>query len=275
MKKSIIKLNSNKLIVVGGIYSNVEALKKFLNIIQKPIYKNIPVINTGDIFAYFSEPDQAIDLVKKNNFLSIMGNCEESIAFDANDCGCGFKKNSACDLLTTQWFPYSKRNISFKNKQWLKKLPYEIIIKYKSKKYLVCHGSPRKINEFILPSTSKTVIKNLLKNYNGVIAGHSGIPFTRYLKDRFWHNSGAIGLPPNDGTNKGWYSIIDLENGAIEHKSFTYNHLSTFKKMMKIKLNVHYAKTLKSGYWPSTDIFKEYDLNILKSPIPRRGIIYR
>ena len=26
MKKSIIKLNSNKLIVVGGIYSNVEAL---------------------------------------------------------------------------------------------------------------------------------------------------------------------------------------------------------------------------------------------------------
>ena len=95
VKKSVVKLNSNKLMIVGGIYSNVEALKKFLNIIQKPINKKIPVINTGDIFAYFSEPDQAIDLVKKNNFLSIMGNCEESIAFDANDCGCGFKKNSA------------------------------------------------------------------------------------------------------------------------------------------------------------------------------------
>ena len=62
MKKSIIKLDNNKLIIVGGIYSNVEALKNFLNIIQKPIYKNILVINTGDIFAYFSEPDQAIDL---------------------------------------------------------------------------------------------------------------------------------------------------------------------------------------------------------------------
>ncbi len=273
MNKISIQLRSNKLIIIGGIYSNIEAFNKFLSIAQKPIYKNIPIINTGDIFAYFSEPNKAIDLVRKNKIISIMGNCEESIAFDAEDCGCGFKKNSACDLLTSQWFPYSKNNISIKNKQWLKQLPYQIVLNYKSKKYLVCHGSPRKINEFILPSTSKNIIQNLSINYDGVIAGHCGIPFTRYLKNSFWHNSGAIGLPPNDGTKKGWFSIIDLSNRKIEHKSFTYNHLTTFKKMMKIKLNVHYAKTLKTGYWPSTDIFKKYDLEILKKPIPSKGII--
>jgi predicted phosphodiesterase len=275
MKKNSIRLKSNKVIVIGGIYSNVEAFKKFLTLIKKSKYKKIPIINTGDIFAYFSEPNKAIDLVRKNKITSIMGNCEESIAFDADDCGCGFKKNSKCDLLTTQWFPYSKKNISIKNKQWLKKLPYEIILKYKSKKYLVCHGSPRKINEFILPSTSKKIIKNLIKNFNGIIAGHSGIPFTRYLKKDFWHNSGAIGLPPHDGTNKGWYSIIDLEKDLIEHKSFSYNYLKTFNKMMKINLNVLYAKTLKSGYWPSIDIFNKYDLNILKSAIPHQGFIFR
>ena len=275
MKKKTLKFTSSKVIVLGGIYSNTEALKAFLKIVKQPKFKNIPIINTGDIFAYFSEPNKSIDLVRQNKFISIMGNCEESIALDANDCGCGFKKNSACDLLTDQWFPYSKKNISAKNKGWLKKLPYEIILQYKSKKYLVCHGSPRKINEFVLPSTSKNVISRLLKNFDGVIAGHSGIPFTRYLKKGFWHNSGAIGLPPNDGTKKAWYSIIDFDKNIIEHKSFTYDHLTTFKKMMKIKLNIHYAKTLKSGYWPSTDIFKKYDLKILKSAIPNEGLILK
>lgn len=275
MKKISINLKTNKIIVIGGIYSNIEAFKKFLTLIKKPKFKNIPIINTGDIFAYFSEPNKAIELVKKHKIISIMGNCEESIAFDSDDCGCGFKKDSACDLLTSQWYPYSKKNISIQNKKWLRKLPYEIILKYKSKKFLVCHGSPRKINEFILPSTSKTLIRSLIKNFNGIIAGHSGIPFTRYFKKYFWHNSGAIGLPPHDGTNKGWYSIIDLDKDLIEHKSFSYNYLTTFNKMMKINLNVHYAKTLKTGYWPSTDIFKKYDLNILNSAIPSQGFIFK
>ena len=104
MNKISIQLKGNKLIIIGGIYSNVEAFNKFLKIVQKPIYKNIPIINTGDIFAYFSEPNKAIDLVRRNKIISIMGNCEESIAFDGEDCGCGFKKNSACDLLTARWF---------------------------------------------------------------------------------------------------------------------------------------------------------------------------
>jgi Rieske Fe-S protein len=69
--------------------------------------------------------------------------------------------------------------------------------------------------------------------------------------------------------------LKDPEKDKIEHKSFTCNHLATYKKMMKIKLNVYYAKTLKSGYWPSTDIFKKFDLNILKTPIPKQGIMYR
>ena len=274
LKKININLKYNKLIILGGIYSNYEAFKRFLSIVKQTHQKNSFIVNTGDMFAYFSDPNKVIDLVRENKIQSIMGNCEESVAFNTEDCGCGFKKESACDLLTNQWYQYSKKNISANNKKWLKKLPYQIVFHYKSKKYLVCHGSPKKINDFVLPSTKKKVLKKLINTYNGVIAGHCGIPFTRYFNNSFWHNSGAIGMPPNDGTLKGWYSIINLENNLIEHKSFTYNHLKTYEKMKKKKLSTQYARSLKTGYWPSSEILKTYDHNFLKKPITNKNIIF-
>ena len=35
---------------------------------------------------------------------------------------------------------------------------------------------------------------------DGVIGGHCGLPFTKVVGDRLWHNPGAIGMPANDGT---------------------------------------------------------------------------
>ena len=109
LKKININLKYNKLIILGGIYSNYEAFKRFLSIVKQTHQKDSFIVNTGDMFAYFSDPNKVIDLVRKNKIQSIMGNCEESVAFNTEDCGCGFKKESACDLLTNQWYQYSKK----------------------------------------------------------------------------------------------------------------------------------------------------------------------
>ena len=42
------------------------------------------------------------------------------------------------------------------------------------------------------------------------------MPFTQTLGSRLWHNPGAIGMPANDGTPRGWYSILAAEDGGID-----------------------------------------------------------
>ena len=46
---------------------------------------------------------------------------------------------------------------------------------------------------------------------DGVVCGHSGIPFCRLLEGdkrgrgaRLWLNAGVIGMPANDGTARSW-----------------------------------------------------------------------
>merc|ERR1712012_3170 len=51
----------------------------------------------------------------------------------------------------------------------------------------------------------------LPKNIDGVISGHSGIPFVRFVPaghKRLWLNAGVIGMPANDGTSRGWFAML-------------------------------------------------------------------
>ena len=52
-----------------------------------------------------------------------MGNCEESLAEGAADCGCGFDQGSSCDLLSGQWFSYASALIDDGMRHWMAKLP--------------------------------------------------------------------------------------------------------------------------------------------------------
>lgn len=83
---------------------------------------------------------------------------------------------------------------------------------------------------------------------DGVIGGHCGLPFTQSVGGRLWHNSGAVGMPANDGTTRVWYSIFQLEVGgvAIEHRALGYDQASAAAKMRRIGLP-EYAEALGSG----------------------------
>ncbi len=89
----------------------------------------------------------------------------------------------------------------------------------------------------------------------GVSGGHCGLPFTRRLGARLWQNSGAIGLPANDGTPRGWFSLLTPRAGAIEirHLPLDYDHPGAARAMRAAGLPEGYARALESGIWPSFD----------------------
>jgi len=72
---------------------------------------------------------------------------------------------------------------------------------------------------------------------------------------RLWHNARAVGMPANDGTPRGWFSLITPVGGElqIEHCALTYDHASSAESMLRHGLPPEYRMTLSTGIWPSCD----------------------
>lgn len=96
-------------------------------------------------------------------------------------------------------------------------LPRRVNIEFAGRRLAVVHGGVRSINRFIFPSTDVRIKNKELDAAasDGVIAGHCGFPFSQLLGTRLWHNAGAIGLPANDGTPRGWYSVLQATRAAF------------------------------------------------------------
>ncbi len=96
---------------------------------------------------------------------------------------------------------------------------------------------------------------------NVVITGHSGLPFTKHLDNKQWHNSGALGMPANDGTQDVWFSVLGFIDNELKfnHHRLEYDVESTVQNMLKNNLTQGYHQALKTGLWPSMDVLPDFE----------------
>lgn len=246
------------ILVFGGPYSNLEATEALMAAAE---WRNIPadhMLCTGDVVAYGAEPQATVNLIRAAGIAVVMGNCEESLGEDSSDCGCGFEKGSACDVLAAQWFAYASRALDAQAKAWMRSLPRQIDLTLGGRRLTAIHGSVSQINRFVFASSAGADKLAECKQVatDGVIAGHCGLPFSQFVDGHLWHNAGVIGLPANDGTPRVWYSVLHPRNESIvvEHCPLAYDHQTAAAKMREYGLPLAYADSLISGRWPAEDI---------------------
>ena len=246
------------LLIFGGPYSNLEATQALFAEAEQRSIPPERMICTGDVVAYCADAADTSALVRGSGCHVVMGNCEESLAAGAADCGCGFPDESSCSRLSVDWFRHADRETGEDLRGWMAALPRRIDVEFGGARLAVIHGGANSINRYIFPSTpAATKISELdCLGVDGVIAGHSGIPFTQIIDGRLWHNAGAIGMPANDGTPRVWYSVLDDKNGSlsIEHCVLDYDYQSAARNMRHANLPNGYADALGTGLWPSCDV---------------------
>jgi predicted phosphodiesterase len=245
-------------VIFGGPYGNLEATRAVLAEAGRLGIAPARIICTGDVVAYCADPETTVDLIRNAGIAVVMGNCEESLGFARGDCGCGFEPGSGCDLLSGEWFAYADARLGQSSRAWLRELPRSIRFGLGGRQILAVHGAVSAINRFLFASTPDQSIRAelALTDVDGVVAGHCGLPFTRFVDGRLWHNAGVVGMPANDGTARGWYSILTPGAGgiAISHRPLDYDHLAAAAKMRAARLVEPYAQALASGVWPSLEI---------------------
>jgi predicted phosphodiesterase len=255
-----INVPKGPLLVFGGPYSNLAATAAMR---QRSETLGIPashVICTGDLVAYCAEPVETVDLVRDWGIHVVMGNCEESLAFEEPDCGCGFEAGSQCSTLALTWYRYADRRIDATQRRWMRGLPRAIEFQLAGLRFRVLHGSLASINEFVFASGDAATRRRQAEaaGVDAIIGGHSGIPFGQRIGDRYWLNAGVVGMPANDGGRHGWYMLLEPAGKGLRCSWYRLDYDFEASRASTIAAGmVEYGEALASGLWPSMDILPE------------------
>lgn len=242
------------LVLFGGPYSNLQALEAMV-----AVANGRTAICTGDVVAYGANPSATVALMRDTGWPVVAGNCERQVARGADDCGCGFGEDSACDILSRGWYPHALAGCDTAARSWMASLPDIGVLRHGERRYGVIHGGATSINRFLWPSTDDATfraeiaaLQDLVGPLDGVVSGHSGIAFHRRIDRHSWINAGVIGLPPHDGRPMTRYAILD-QGDVVIHR-LDYDHHAARARMEQADLTQGYHETLSTGLWPSQDI---------------------
>ena len=243
-------------LLFGGPYSNLQATQSLLE--QARVHKATPIC-TGDTVAYCGRPRETVAALRAAGCAVVAGNCEVQLATGATDCGCGFDEGSACDLLSVGWFGFANAQVGESDRAWMAELPDIVAFTHHGARYAVIHGGATDIARFIWSTSADHVfaeewaaVEDSAGPVDHIIAGHSGIPFSRVSGAGTWTNAGVIGMPPHDGSPDTAYAL--LAAGKVTFHRLSYDVATAIKDMESAGLTQGYQTALRTGYWPSEDV---------------------
>lgn len=253
----------------GGVYSNYLALAAAHDMARA--LRVDSVFALGDFGAFGPHPDRTVDFLRERNIPCLQGNYEEALSDAAEDCRCGYtdpRDNHYARLS----FDYTSARTSAHHKDWMRALPRHLRMTLGGTRVLCCHGSPRRINEFLwASSTSDAFLRKLLDDYGTdlLICTHTGLHWSRFLPAdkgpaRGIVNVGALGRPANNGRTEVWFAVVEAaENAAatgrgagteggrihVEFVPVPYDHARLAREMEAEGLPPEFRETILTGWW--------------------------
>jgi len=228
-----------RLAVISDIHGNLEALKKALSTIEDRKVESI--ICLGDLVGYGPFPNEVIELIRKRNILSILGNYDAAVLEEKFNYIRDTEVNKFC-------MPWAAKQLKDDNRSYLKSLPKNIVLEFASKKIRFVHGSTRKVNEYLLEGSKNAegVMKELKEDI--LVCAHTHIPYVKNYGAKMLLNDGSIGKP-KIGRPNGTYMEIDISKGNIDTEivEFEYDYEKTATDMEKKNIPSACVKNIRTG----------------------------
>src|SRR5262249_15620580 len=142
-----------RLAFFGGLYSNYLALEAAL--IDARARHVDAIYCLGDLGAFGPYPDRVFPLLRDHGVRCIQGNYDNSIGNELADCQCGYT-DPRDNYFARLSYQYTLAHTHPTNRRWLRDLPPQLRVLLGKYRLLLCHGSPRRTNEFLWESTTST-----------------------------------------------------------------------------------------------------------------------
>ena len=237
-----------KIAVISDIHANLEALEVCLAKIDE--LKPDKLICLGDLVDYCAQPNECIELVKKNADAVLLGNHDEAqFNFERAE---GFNENAYISSLHT------RSVIKPEYVEYFETLPYT----YSIENLLFVHASPHhpELYKYVLNSVSAEAEFSSFSEKVCFI-GHSHRPVIFAIGDsnvyeaesvndsgdtRYMINVGSTGQP-RDGNPKLSFGFIDTENFNYCNYRLDYAVKKACEKIINEKLPVFLANRILKG----------------------------
>ena len=225
-----------KIAVISDIHGNMDALTKVMDDIRKRGCDKIFVL--GDYAMAGPEPSEVIEFFMRKqahpDLRMIQGNTDFMISNFSNEIYESVREKAPVMAAALK---NDAETINPMARNFLKELPLQIEEEIEGVKFLLVHGSPRRNNEDILPTTPLEEVEKMLENVDAdtVLCGHTHIPCgfqTRNKKTVI--NVGSVGRPFTPEP-KACYLVVNVENGkcVFEHKFIDYDNEIASEKLAK------------------------------------------
>ncbi len=237
---------------LGGFFGNLPALHACLDDAANAGVDMI--VCQGDILGPCGHSDETIALLRERCAVFVIGNIEQTAALGAARCACGYALDEDTDVANAG-HAYSLLSLSEENRLWLGTHAELVVIETAGGRLLVCHGSPRRTNEFLYESTldDAQLVRWLDEaRADALVCNHSGLPWVRQLsKGRLAANSGYAGRPDHDGDPAVHYALVRLPAASrqVEIRAVGYDHEGWVRQLASEGVAPIFLTPLREGVW--------------------------
>lgn len=255
-----------RIAVFGGIYNNYLALERAIADAKNRGVDELYCL--GDFGAFGPHPDRVFPLLIDHEIVCIQGNYDNSLANGLSDCQCGYT-DPRDNYFAAISYKYTFDNTCQEFRDWMGTLPQTRRLDVGEYRLLFCHGSPRKMNEFLWESTTPDQFVDFLCDQfqaNVLVNTHTGMKWHLETNKRnHLINVGVLGRPENDGKTNVWYAILTFEKSlTVEFMPVFYDFDRLAREMAEENLPSEFCETIVTGWWTTC-------LEILPSKERRRG----
>lgn len=235
-----------RLAILSDIHANLHALQAAWADVEAQ--RPEAVYGLGDLVGYGAYPNEVIEFIRARAIPTVMGNYDQGVGFDLDDCGCAYRtlEDRRRGDHSLSW---SQARTSDTNKTYLQALWPEIRLEGPRATLHLVHGSPRKINEYVFEDRPAATFERLaaLAAADLIVFGHTHRPYQKRVGPTLFVNAGSVGKP-HDGDPRACYALLDLDRELrVEIRRVVYDVAAAAAAVRQAGLPEAFAAILETG----------------------------
>lgn len=234
-----------RIAIFSDIHVNIPALEAVLPDIRRQGADAIYCL--GDLVGYAPFPNEVTARVRDEGYPTIMGNYDDGVGFDRDECGCAYREPQE-QRRGDQSLMWTRARTTAENKAFLRTLHKEIRFEADGKRVLLVHGSPRRINEYLFEDRPLSSFQRLAASSEAdiIVFGHTHKPYTKVVHNVLFLNAGSVGKP-KDGDWRACYVVLDVAATAAEFVRVPYDIKTVTDAIRASELPHEFAADLEQG----------------------------
>jgi putative phosphoesterase len=235
-----------RIAVISDIHGNLPALQAVFADLASQRLETVYCL--GDLVGYGASPNEVTERIRAEGMPTIMGNYDDGVGFDRDECGCAYRDPIDKEL-GERSLAWTKAQVTSENKAFLRTLLQEVRFNANGKRVLLVHGSPRKMNEYLFEDRPLSSFERLAASSNAdiIVFGHTHKPYQKTVNGVLFVNAGSVGKP-KDGDWRACYAIVEMgDTPSVTFQRVTYDVAKAAAAIRATDLPHEFAADVETG----------------------------